>query len=157
GGVLAALAARRLRRAGARSRLLPLSCAALALALLFAAGEEVSWLQRQLGLATPEPLSAVNLQDELNVHNVLGLEWVVEIAAAAMWVGFALVVPLLARTRGRAGEVVRRHLPVIPLAFGLLFLLNNLMADVAIGVGPQFWRWDSTFPLRHSVTEIEEA
>ena len=40
-------------------------------ALLFGAGEEISWGQRILGLATPEFLLELNLAGELNVHNIV--------------------------------------------------------------------------------------
>ncbi len=42
------------------------------LALLFfvAMGEEISWGQRIFGLETPEALKSVNLQGELNLHNI---------------------------------------------------------------------------------------
>ena len=39
-------------------------------ALLLGAGEENSWGQRILGLATPDFLLALNAQNELNVHNI---------------------------------------------------------------------------------------
>lgn len=35
-------------------------------------GEEISWGQRYLGLQTPEFISAVNAQDEINLHNLFG-------------------------------------------------------------------------------------
>ena len=38
--------------------------------LFLAAMEEISWGQRILGIETPEPLKAVNAQDEINVHNL---------------------------------------------------------------------------------------
>ena len=41
-----------------------------AAALLFVAGEEISWGQRILGFATPDALAALNRQDEFNVHNI---------------------------------------------------------------------------------------
>ena len=41
-----------------------------AAALVFAAGEEISWGQRIFGLATPDFLREANSQQELNVHNV---------------------------------------------------------------------------------------
>jgi hypothetical protein len=40
-------------------------------ALFFAAfGEEISWGQRILGFATPEALGGINVQNELNIHNI---------------------------------------------------------------------------------------
>ena len=41
-----------------------------AAALVFAAGEEISWGQRIFGLATPDFLLEANAQQELNVHNI---------------------------------------------------------------------------------------
>ncbi len=38
--------------------------------LFLAAMEEISWGQRILGIETPEPLKAVNAQEEINVHNL---------------------------------------------------------------------------------------
>ncbi len=40
------------------------------LALVFVAGEEVSWGQRIFGWTTPEFLQSINIQGELNVHNI---------------------------------------------------------------------------------------
>lgn len=46
----------------------------LGAAVFFVAGmEEISWGQRVLGLATPDSLSAINEQGELNLHNIKGL------------------------------------------------------------------------------------
>lgn len=44
-----------------------------AAAFLFVGMEEISWGQRLLSLKTPDALSAVNEQHELNLHNVKGL------------------------------------------------------------------------------------
>ncbi len=40
------------------------------LAMVFAAGEEVSWGQRVFGFATPDLLASVNEQNQFNVHNI---------------------------------------------------------------------------------------
>lgn len=45
----------------------------LALALFGVAGEEISWGQRIFGIVTPEPF-AENLQSELNLHNLPGVQ-----------------------------------------------------------------------------------
>jgi hypothetical protein len=42
--------------------------------LFVAAGEEISWGQRLLGIETPSVLVDGNRQDELNLHNVEGLQ-----------------------------------------------------------------------------------
>ena len=41
-----------------------------AIAFFWASGEEISWGQRIFGLVTPESLSAVNQQNETNLHNL---------------------------------------------------------------------------------------
>lgn len=69
GGLLGLLAARSLWTTGGRSGAL--------IVLLFvvfcvaAAGEEISWGQRVLGLETPDRLEEANAQGELNAHNIL--------------------------------------------------------------------------------------
>ena len=70
GSALAALAAWRLRPAIWSSA----TAAALAAALLFAAGEEISWGQRILDVETPDVLIDGNGQDELNLHNLAGVQ-----------------------------------------------------------------------------------
>ena len=45
-----------------------------ALALVFAAGEEISWGQRIFLFETPDYLREINLQDEFNLHNIEGLQ-----------------------------------------------------------------------------------
>ena len=40
------------------------------MAMVFAAGEEISWGQRILGFATPDFLMALNESKEFNVHNI---------------------------------------------------------------------------------------
>lgn len=47
-----------------------LSYIGLLLFFLVCAGEEISWGQRILGIETPELLKAVNVQDELTLHNI---------------------------------------------------------------------------------------
>jgi hypothetical protein len=58
-------------RVGRRDRRFPMH---LFLAFLFfvMCGEEISWGQRYLGLETPEALAAVNVQGEINFHNMFG-------------------------------------------------------------------------------------
>lgn len=77
-----------------------------------AAGEEISWGQRVLGLGTPEELAAVNGQEELNVHDVAEVQskFNVGLALASF---YGLAAPWLVR---------RPVLPVPPIALGGAFL-----------------------------------
>lgn len=80
----------------------------LGLALLWVAGEEISWGQRIFGIATPESLEEINRQSELNIHNIypveLALRW------AQFFVGaWGAVLPLVVwRYADRLGRW-RRH------------------------------------------------
>jgi hypothetical protein len=51
-----------------------LAAAALGVVLFVAAGEEISWGQRLLEIETPAALVDGNRQDELNLHNIDGLQ-----------------------------------------------------------------------------------
>lgn len=53
-------------------RLTATAYALLCLGFFFIAGEEVSWGQRLLGFEGPPALVEANLQDEANLHNLLG-------------------------------------------------------------------------------------
>ena len=56
------------RKSGPGLRAAALVCAALALVLFVIGMEEVSWLQRVIGIKTPDSFSA-NIQNEFNLHN----------------------------------------------------------------------------------------
>lgn len=49
---------------------LPLVCITIAVLYFLAAGEEISWGQRIFNISTPDYLSAINDQNELNFHNI---------------------------------------------------------------------------------------
>jgi len=99
GGVLAVGAARRLRF----DRKLSLASLALGVLLFVAAGEEISWGQRQLGIETPSVLVDGNTQDELNLHNVEGLQESAILAQLAI-VAVGLLLPrFVRRPWARAG------------------------------------------------------
>jgi hypothetical protein len=55
-----------------RQYLIAITLLLLGVGTFVLAGEEISWGQRVLGLATPEELGEVNHQAELNVHNITG-------------------------------------------------------------------------------------
>ncbi len=79
-------------------------------------GEEISWGQRLLGFASPEPLRALNAQSEVNFHNLHGiqqLKYSLLVATLVLLIATAAVAPLcppLARLAWRRG------VPLLPLA-----------------------------------------
>ena len=44
----------------------------LVVVFIFCFGEEISWAQRMIGFSTPELIGEANVQNEANVHNLLG-------------------------------------------------------------------------------------
>jgi len=99
GSILAFVTAARLRPA----RPHVLAAAALGLVLLVAAGEEISWGQRLLDLETPDALVDGNRQDELNLHNIDGLQHKAVIAQLGVAVAGLVLAWRVARPWARAG------------------------------------------------------
>lgn len=119
-GIVSALLVGRRLHAGDRRRALPF--AVLAGACLFVAGEEISWGQRMLGFETPEPLGAVNRQEEFTLHNIDAVR--VALKFGAILVGLAgAVLPWVARRRKWTRT---RFVPplFVSSAFAVLFAYN---------------------------------
>lgn len=91
-GLAALMAASRLRQ----RRRLVIAVAALGILLLGVAGEEISWGQRILEVDTPPALVDGNGQDELNLHNIEGLQQKAVIGQLAFAVAGSLL-PLFTR------------------------------------------------------------
>jgi hypothetical protein len=69
----------------------------LALALLLAClgGEEISWGQRILHIATPAWELKHNVQGEMNLHNINGMHQHIRILASLFIVAYFIIVPIL--------------------------------------------------------------
>jgi hypothetical protein len=81
-----------------RSGKLGLLLAAGAAGLLFVMGmEEISWMQRVVGFATPDELAEVNWQGEFNLHNVQ-----TDLSENLLYVGSAILLILLPFLRDAA-------------------------------------------------------
>jgi hypothetical protein len=121
--VVFALVGRRAQQAG-RVRLAVLFLL-VAVGAFVVAGEEISWGQRILGLATPAPLAEINHQGETNIHNISGLQRVFNVGELLVGLyGFA--VPLMwasraARDRLRLDRLRLDPLLIPPLCCGMLF------------------------------------
>ena len=149
GSVLAFVAAFRSRPARRRV----VGAAALGVVLLFAAGEEISWGQRLFDIDTPQALVDGNRQDELNLHNVDGLQQKaviaqLAVAGAGVWLacfgrqpwarsGLPFFAGYLAYRCGRAVSAVAGWGPAgrnaevaeVVLALGLLAVALRLAMD----------------------------
>jgi hypothetical protein len=95
-----------------------------ALLFLFVCGEEVSWGQRIFKLATPGALDAVNLQHELNLHNLDGIHQHHHLYGMIVCATIAYGFPLTDRFLPWARSFYRRfNLPIFP---GWLFALPTI-------------------------------
>lgn len=90
--------------------------AGLGVLCVVAAGEEISWGQRVFGIQTPESLRAVNVQHELNLHN---LEWIqghYRVVMLAFLIAFCLLLPAATYYLENARRFVAWcRLPLFPL------------------------------------------
>jgi hypothetical protein len=115
-----------------------LSYVALALVFLFGAGEEISWGQRILGIATPEAIQEINVADEINIHNVsvLGISMfsLTRRVFNVFWFVFVVFVPVVCAISESVSVKLKRLIPVFPPWIGIPFLLNYVLLR-----GSLFW------------------
>jgi hypothetical protein len=99
---------------------------AVAAMAVFIAGEEISWGQRIFGIPTPEAARAVNIQGELNLHN---LKRVYDLPkykplGAALLIGLAVSIALGPLQRRSDAAAIIRALPLLQPALAPLILLT---------------------------------
>lgn len=94
------------------------------------AGEEVSWGQRLFGFGTPAELKRDNVQGELTLHNIEGVQDNVRLLGVLIFSGLFLVLPFLVDRPGRVSRLVERfRIPVPPfwcapiVLVGLAFMI----------------------------------
>ena len=157
-GVFAFLAFLRDRRRAESRRWRQAVLLGLAVLFVFAAGEEVSWGQRILGLETPEALESFNDQGETNVHNLEPLGGLLSFDRLfpLFWLAFAVALPVAAAVSDRARRFLEPRVPLVPLAVAALFLVNQALAMATYAVLPASL-YDSEYPFAHTVTEIKET
>lgn len=125
----------------------------LALAFLFAGGEEISWGQRIFGWNTPAAIADINAQDETTIHNLDIFQQGKSFSFwfNAFWIGFCVCVPLLDRWPLAHDFFERIRLPVVPLWTGVLLLVNYAVFKM---VGSSH---ASGSELRHAANELKES
>ena len=126
--------------------------------------EEISWGQRVLDLKTPENLAELNVQKEINIHN---LKWFhgndesgqekdfwhkltnLDRLFTLFSLTFCFVIPFAYRYNSRIRVFLEKvKLPIVSMFLGFLFVINYLVS--------KFLEW-SLSDLGHAVTEIKEA
>jgi hypothetical protein len=99
----------------------------LALFLFILAGEEISWGQRIFGLETPAALEEVNLQDEINLHNLPLFEG--DRLLHFIWFALGIVIPGAALVYKPLRDwLVNAGMPLFPLLLGGQFLLFYVLS-----------------------------
>ncbi|MEP1356296.1 MAG: hypothetical protein ABJX32_04250 [Tateyamaria sp.] len=108
------------------------------LAMLFfaMAGEEISWGQRYIGFDTPDNLQGLNVQNEVNLHNMFG--YVFDHLFILLFFVWGCVVPLLNRISRFFAQIFGRTglpIPGAGLAVGMLFitLTQEQLTDSLLG------------------------
>lgn len=118
----------------------------LGILFLVAFGEEISWGQRIFDIKTPEVLKAVNVQGEINIHNLKifhgidasggrksGFEkWInFDRLFTLFWFGFCCLIPMFAQLNQKLKDFLNSiKFPIIPLWIGCLFLLNYVLYKI---------------------------
>jgi hypothetical protein len=89
-------------------------------------GEEISWGQRYFGLTTPEFIAAVNVQEEINFHNMYG--YLFDHIFVFCFLVWGVVVPLLDHVSRFFRQVfLAIGLPVPSAGLAVAMLLISLM------------------------------
>ncbi|MGB2710170.1 MAG: hypothetical protein WBC33_01540 [Conexibacter sp.] len=149
------------RRRGAATGLTRIGIVVLALmgiGLFFAGGEEISWGQRLLGFGDPAGFSAVNAQDETNLHNLNVFQGTLIDGDRLFKFGYLtlfVLLPALTWISARARRRLDGLVPIAPPWLALLFLLAWVAADVANNT--LSGAYSSIYPLSHSVSEVQES
>lgn len=114
--------------------------------LLFGSLEELSWGQRIFRFQTPEFFLKYNRQKEVNIHNLrwfhgrdesekekgfVGKLTNVDRLFSVFWFGFCLCIPLAyGKFPGVRTLLDRIRLPIVPVAFGILFLCTYVASKL---------------------------
>lgn len=86
-----------------------------ALMLFVVAGEEISWGQRVFGIATPQALDHVNVQHEMNLHNIDGVHTNVRMVGVLVQTMICVVIPLAWRRHiGLRRRLEQWRMPIAP-------------------------------------------
>lgn len=109
------------------------------------AGEEISWGQRILNIETPDLLKEINVQREINLHNIRifdvtdsdgyqpkkGLARMITANRlfSLFWFVLCVIIPILNRINRRFAALMKKtFFPVAPLWISGLFLVNFLVS-----------------------------
>jgi CDP-diglyceride synthetase len=105
-------------------------------------GEEISWGQRIFNIDTPEFMTEINDQNEINIHNIYVFQSNADrkgfskLITSAMlfnffWFTYCVLIPILNYFSQSVKELVKKlSFPLVPLFFMPYFLLNFIIINV---------------------------
>jgi len=118
----------------------------LGILLLVAFLEEISWGQRIFSINTPDFIQEVNMQNEINLHNLNifhGREadgstkegWSNMITAGRLfsifWFMWCVILPILYISSSKIKELSNKiKVPIVPISIGLLFIVTYIIGKV---------------------------
>ena len=139
GGLLTLRNAARARHR--RDMILTAGLLLLGLFMVWLALEEVSYAQRFLGFGTPAPLQSANYQEEVNLHNISGLEWLMDVIGPDIIIAWGLfgwaAAGLVRRASGHAGWTDNLHLLAPPWFVASWFVPYAIWAHLDVCCGEQ--------------------
>ena len=128
----------------------------LGVALMFfmAGGEEISWGQRLLGIATPDGLKAVNVQGETNLHNLEAVNGSIRAVSLVILWGLFVVIPV-ATFYAPTKELVRKlGLPIASWGSTLAIVVATIFMAVPRARGLVIFDLDEVGELLVSVAAV---
>ena len=116
----------------------------LGILFFFGFGEEISWGQRIFDVETPEVIKEINIQKEINIHNLkffhgdnedgsdksffkklLNIDRLFSI----FWLTFCFLIPLLKIISPLATSFFKKiNLPIVPIGIGAFFIGNYILS-----------------------------
>ena len=133
---------------------------ALAMLYFFGMGEEISWGQRILNIQAPAGIAQENTQEELKIQNLAIVEKNLFLNSntiyTVFWIGFVIAIPLLSLAWKRFNLFAEKFTPIVYWGFGLLFLLNYLLAKIGNTIFLSVYKYQ-TLLLPQAVQEVKES
>jgi hypothetical protein len=90
------------------------------LMFFFVFGEEISWGQRIFGIKTPTMLTVVNVQKEINIHNLNGIHQHIRMAAGILIAYFIYFIPFTNSQKQFKEMYEKFSVPMVPAKVSLL-------------------------------------
>ncbi len=131
-------------------------------------GEEISWGQRIFNIKTPDIISELNAQKEINLHNLwifyatnpdgqrksfIALMLNLSRLFSIFWMLYCVVIPIVDKLSVRINSKFKKiNFPVPPIWIGIIFLTNYLVFRVVYS-----FLADSRHEVLFSINELKES